>query len=388
MSTNTNHRRTVLMTASIAAGAVAIVVAVVGQHASHASETGTQPGTAPVLRHEGERIVLPQGSPLRASVLVATVNSDPVGVPFTLPAVVEAEPGRVARVQTPLTGRIVSFKHHMGDTVAAGEVLFSVDSPDLAQAGTDAAKADAALILARHNLDRQQALDAADIASKRDVEQARNDMQQAASDAARAAARLAQLGVRTGDVAGPGAGHVLAVRAPISGRVVEMSAGAGGYWNDASAPVLTVADLARVYVTASAQEKDLGQLHEGQEVVLNFDAWPQAVHANVAMLDWMLDPDTRTLKVRILVDNHDGRLRPGMFARASFVAPARHALMVPAAAVVQSGLTARVFVEVAPWQFVPRTVTLGAQTGGRIEVLTGLQAGDRVVVKNGVLLND
>lgn len=388
MSKNINQRRTALVAAGSTAGAVLLVVAVANHSALHAGEPDARSGPAPVLLHEGARIVVPQGSALRASMLVAPVNADPVGVPFTLPAVVEAEPGRVARVQTPLTGRIVSVQHRLGDTVTAGDVLFSIDSPDLAQAAADAAKADAALVLARRNLERQQALDAADIASKRDVEQARNDAQQAASDAARAAARLAQLGVRTGAGTGSGAGHVLAVRAPISGRVVEISAGAGGYWNDATVPLLTVADMARVYVTASAQEKDLGQLHEGQEVVLAFDAWPQLLHAKVAMLDWMLDPDTRTLKVRIPVDNRDGRLRPGMFARASFVAPARQALMVPAAAVVQSGLAARVFVEVAPWQFVPRTVTLGAQAGGRIEVLTGLTAGERVVVKDGVLLND
>jgi cobalt-zinc-cadmium efflux system membrane fusion protein len=62
--------------------------------------------------------------------------------------------------------------------------------------------------------------------------------------------------------------------------------------------------------------------------------------------------------------------------------------MVPAAAVVQVGLTARVFVEVAPWQFTPRTVTLGAQAGAQVEVLAGLAPGDRIVVKDGVLLND
>ncbi|MDQ2822453.1 MAG: efflux RND transporter periplasmic adaptor subunit, partial [Pseudomonadota bacterium] len=197
-----------------------------------------------------------------------------------------------------------------------------------------------------------------------------------------ASARLVQLGAR------PGAAPVLAVRAPIAGRVVELVATAGGYWTDATAPLLTLADLGHVYVTASAQEKDLAQLREGQDVSVAFDAWPDPVRARVGMLDWMVDPDTRTLKVRIPLDNRAARLRPGMFARVSFVAPPRKGLMVPAAAVVQVGLAARVFVEVAPWQFTPRTVTLGAQAGNQVEVLSGLVPGDRIVVKDGVLLND
>jgi cobalt-zinc-cadmium efflux system membrane fusion protein len=91
----------------------------------------------------------------------------------------------------------------------------------------------------------------------------------------------------------------------------------------------------------------------------------------------------------VAIDNGDGRIKPGMFARVSFSGASRPALVVPASAVLQSGLYTRVFVEKAPFSFEPRIVDVGASLPGqRVEVLTGLVAGERVVVKEGVLLND
>lgn len=336
----------------------------------------------PALRHEGGRLVVPAASPLRGSLAVAGVRAQTVSAPFVLPAAVEADPARLVKILTPLAGRIVRIDKQLGEPVKAGDVLFTIDSADLAQATGDARKAHAALTLAARNLERQQALDKAGIAATHDLEQARNDDEQAASEAARADARLAQLGARGTD------GRLLAVRAPISGHVVDVSAATGGYWNDTNAPLMTVADLSELFVTANAQEKDLAQLYTGQAVSIKLDAYSQPLQAEVRFIGEMLDPDTRTVKVRTPFANADGRLKPGMFAQATFFARPHDGLLVPMTAVVQSGFESRVFVEAAPWQFVPRTVVLGAQVGDQVEVVSGLKAGEQVVVKNGVLLND
>jgi cobalt-zinc-cadmium efflux system membrane fusion protein len=187
---------------------------------------------------------------------------------------------------------------------------------------------------------------------------------------------------------GRGSDTKLAVRAPIAGRVVDLAAGAGGYWNDTAAPLMVVADLARVVVTANAREQEIARIEEGQAVTLRFNGFAGETAARVGTLGWMLDADTRTLKVRIPVDNRAGRLRPGMFASAAFAAPAHRGILVPLAAVVQDGFATRAYVEVAPWRFEARTVQLGAQVDGRVEVTAGLAAGQRIVVQNGVLLND
>lgn len=347
-----------------------------------AKPADTADDTAAALRHEGAQIVIPPHSPLRDSLAVATVVTQTVSALINLPAAVEADPARMVKVLTPLAGHIVSLNKQLGDEVKAGELLFTIDSADMAQASADAAKAKAALALAKVNLGRQREMDHAALGAKRDLDQAENDYEQAASEAARAEARLAQLGARSGG------GHLLAVRAPIAGRVVELNAAPGGYWNDTNAPLMTLADMSTLYVAASAQEKDLGQLYTGQSAVLRFDAYADPVQAKVRYVGALLDTDTRTVKVRLPLANPDGRYKPGMFAQAEFLSRPHPGIVVPMTAVVQSGFANRVFVEVAPWRFEAREVGLGAQLGDRTEVTSGLKDGDRIVVKDGVLLND
>jgi len=342
-----------------------------------------EPKAEPALVHDGDLLRLPEKSPLRRSLVVAPVAGQSVQAPFILPAVVEADPARLVRIVPPLAGRIVRLDKQLGDAVRAGDALLEIDSPELAQAHADAAKARAALALARRNLARQQELAQADIAAQHDLEQAQSDYAQAASEEARAGMRLRQAGV-----AADGNGGKLVVRSPISGRVVSLAAAAGAYWNDATAPLMTVADLSHVFVSANAQEKDLDQLYVGQKASIKLDAYPAPLQGQVGYVGEMLDADTRTVKVRLPFDNRDGRLKPGMFAEATLLARAHAGIVVPMAAVIQSGFASRAFVEVKPWQFQPRELKLGAQIGEQVEVLAGLKAGERIVVKDGVLLND
>jgi cobalt-zinc-cadmium efflux system membrane fusion protein len=339
----------------------------------------------PSLVHEGDLLRIPDKSPLRRSLVIAAITEQSIAAPITLPALVEADPARLVKVTPPLAGRIVSLNKQLGDEVKAGEVLFTIDAPDMAQAGADNAKAQSALSLAQRNLARQHELAQGDIAAKRDVEQAQGDFDSAAAEAARAAARLAQLGAHGGGNASAGR---ITVRSPIAGRVVELSAAAGAYWNDATASLMTIADLSKVFISANAQEKDLAQLYVGQQASVKLDAWPAPVTGQVRYIGEMLDADTRTIKVRLPFDNHDGHLKPGMFAEATLLARPHNGMLVPMTAVIQSGFASRAFVEVKPWQFEPRELKLGAQIGEQVEVLSGLKSGERIVTKDGVLLND
>jgi len=353
-----------------------------GLYGAHAGQAPA--ADVPALVHEGERLRIPEQSPLRRALTISAIDTQQIAAPFTLPALVEADPARLVKLTSPLAGRIVSISKQLGDEVKAGDVLFSVDAPDMAQAGADNAKAQAALALARRNLARQRELAQSDIAAGRDVEQAQSDFDSASAEASRAGARLAQLGAQ----AGGAAGGRITVRSPIAGRVVDLSAAAGAYWNDATAPLMTVADLSHVFISANAQEKNLPQLYVGQQASIQLDAWPQPVNGQVRYIGEMLDADTRTVKVRMPFENRDGRLKPGMFAEATLLARPHDGLLVPMAAVIQSGFASRAFVEVKPWQFEARELKLGAQIGEQVEVLSGLKAGERIVTKDGVLLND
>lgn len=363
---------------------VAMLVNLAGCGDSKTTASEDSGKAAPALVHEKGLLAVPQASPLRKSVQVAAVADENVERPIVVPAVVEADPARLIKVVPPVSGRIVELRKGLGDAVKAGDPLFVLDSADLAQAGSDATKAHAALALAQHNLRRQTELTQAEIGARKDLEQAESDFAQAKSEAERTQGRLTQLGASLG-----GNARQYTLRSPLTGRIIELNGARGGFWNDTNAPVMTVADLSTVWVAAGVREKDLAGVFVGQAASVAFDAYEDApITGKVAYMGEVLDPDTRTVKVRIALDNRGGRYRPGMFAKVFFNGPAHRAVVVPAAAVVQNSFNARVFVETAPWSFQPRIVKVGAQLGDRIEIVEGLKSGERIVVKDGVLLND
>ncbi|GJI99980.1 RND transporter [Duganella rhizosphaerae] len=351
----------------------------------HTPETDAAPPTAVVRK--GASIAVPAASPLRKSLQVAAVEERSVARSIPVPAVVEADAARLVRVVPPVAGRIDRLLKHLGDTVKAGDALFTMDSADVALAYSDAGKAQAGLTLARRNLERQKELRAADISAHKDLEQAESDYAQALSESQRSKSRLAQLG---GSLAGAGGnGRLYTLRAPLSGHVIELNGGQGGFWNDTNAPVMVVADLSTVWLTASVQEKDLAAVFAGQTADIALNAYPgEHIAGKVGYVGEVLDPDTRTVKVRVAVDNKSGRLKPGMFAQVTFSGTPHQGVVVPASALVQSGAQTQVYVETAAWTFEARSVATGVHSGDQVEIVSGLKAGMRIVVKEGVLLND
>ncbi|PJE17861.1 MAG: efflux transporter periplasmic adaptor subunit [Legionella sp.] len=248
--------------------------------------------TPPIL-HIGGRLVIPEHSPLRQFIIIKPVVEQLVISPFTLPAIVEADPATLVKVLPPLAGRITTLNKHLGDPVKAGDILFTIDSPDLAQALSDVSRAQASLTFNQENLKRQQRLSLSNINARRDLQQAQSDNLQAISELERANARLKALNVENTDIKE----NRLIVRSPLSGRVVDLNAALGGFWNDITAPIMTVADLSQVYVKASAQEKDLRHLYVGQDVDVVLDAYSQHFRSKIQYIGALLNPDTRTVSV-------------------------------------------------------------------------------------------
>ena len=352
---------------------------------STAQSIGDAPAPAGGVVRNGDTASIPEGSPLRKSLMVAAVQGERVERPIVVPGVIEADAARLVKIAPPVSGRIIELQKLLGDSVNKGDALLVIDSSDLAQAYGDAAKARAALALAQRNLQRQSELAQAEITARKDLEQAESDYAQAKSDEQRTQARLAQLGTSLDG----GNGRHYTLHSPIAGRVIELNGARGAFWNDTNAPVMTVADLSTVWVAASVREKDVASVFVGQVAQITFDAYEGEVSVGkVRYVGEVLEPDTRTVKVRIALDNASRRYRPGMFAKVQFAGAAHDAIVVPATAVVQSGFDTRVFVETAPWVFQPRNVKTGAQLGERIEVIGGLQPGERIVIRDALLLND
>jgi membrane fusion protein, heavy metal efflux system len=341
---------------------------------------------APLFTKEGSRLTVPPGSPLRDKLVIATVAEKEIQRSLVLPAVVEADPSRTVKVLPPVAGRVIDLKVQLGARVAAGDELAVIESGDLALAFADREKARAAEILTKKTLDRLQALEKYSAISVKDREQAQNDYAQAQAETERSETRLRAIGVPAGTTEPT---RLLSVKAPMAGSVIDLQAAAGAYLNDPTAAFATVANLETVWVTANVPEKDTALVTKGQSVEVVFTAYPGEVFkGSVLFVSDVLDPDTRRTRVRIAFPNPDMRLKPNMFANATFLAPKRNQSVIPTTALILRNETDQVFVEVEPWVFEPRRVEVAFQEGDQAIMTSGVAAGERIVVKDGVLLND
>jgi cobalt-zinc-cadmium efflux system membrane fusion protein len=341
---------------------------------------------SPMLVREGARISVPDGSPLRSKLTIGLAAQREIQRKLVLPAVVEADPARTVKVLPPVTGRVTELKVQLGERVVQGQELAVIDSGDLAQAYSDIEKARSVLTLTKKALDRQLGLEKAGGAAIKDREQAQSDYDQAVAELERAQSRLRAIGVPADQKE---QSRLLTLKAPVAGSVIDLQVARGAFLNDPTAAIMTIADLGTVWVTANVPEKDTALVTPGQDVEVVFSAYPGEVFAGkVLFISDVLDPDTRRTKIRIAFENPDMKLKPNMFADATFLAPRQIKQVVPTQALVLKNETDEVFVEVAPWTFEARPVEVGFQQGDQAVVERGLNAGERIVVKGGVLLND
>jgi cobalt-zinc-cadmium efflux system membrane fusion protein len=334
--------------------------------------------------HDGNRVTVPPGSPLASRLEVEPAKTTTIHRQVTAPASVEADPARYARILPPLNGRVLQLFVHPGDAVTKGQQLLAIDAPDFVGAQTDYAKARSVLAQAERALTRQEDLATHGIIGQRDVDQARTDRDTARSDFNRTKDRLRLLGM---DPEKTELGAPLIVRSPVSGKVLDVLTATGEFRNDPTAPLMTVADLSDIWVTANVQEKDIHYVHRGDPAVATFAAYPtESFQGKVLFVADVLDPDTRTAKVRIAYPNKDGRLRPAMFANVVLKTWDTQELTVPTTALVMSGDRTTVFVQVAANTYEQRPVVPGEQHGDRTIIKSGLQAGEKVLMREGALL--
>ena len=340
----------------------------------------------PLLVHQNGKLFVPEDSALRQRLVVAPVQEQALGAALVLPGIVESDPGRTAAVLPPLGGRVVELKVALGERVQHGQALLIIDSPDLAQAFDDDAKATDALNLTSTALARQEDQFKIGAASQKDLDQSRSDHNQAVSEYSRTQARLKALGVAPGDASRT---HLLTVHAPFAGSVTALSVATGNMINDPTQPVMTVADLSTVWVTALVAESDVGAVATNQAADVTLAAYPgRSWHGKVVSVSDVLESDSRRNKARIAFPNADYALKPNMFASVSLAGPAHSRVLVPSSALLMNNDRTTVFVATAPWTFERRIVEPQLEEGSSVAIRSGLKAGEQVVVKGGILLND
>jgi cobalt-zinc-cadmium efflux system membrane fusion protein len=371
-------------------GLGALLVVVLLTHGFGLLRGRNQDGEAPAaLIHQGNTIVVPEGSALRRELTVQAAAEEQVSPTLQLPAVIESDPSRTAAVLTPLSGRLIALKVALGDRVARGQLLALIDSPDLGQAWDDNDKAADAFRLTQKNLERQEAQNKLGVASDRDLDQAKSDQAQAAAEYTRTQARLKILGTGDGTADQAGHGRILAVTSPVSGSVTTLSVAAGALINDPTQPLMTVADLSTVWVTALVAEKDVGAVAKNQDAQVTLLAYPdRRLNGKVLFVSDVLESDSRRNKIRIAFANADYALKPNMFATVTLSGVARSQVVLPSSALLMNNDRTSVFVAIAPWTFERRNVVTQLEEGASVAILSGVKGGDQVIVKGGILLND
>lgn len=364
---------------------------------------GGKPDTpAPTTRKNAtsapDRVEFAPGSPKLAQVRVEAVETLPVAVGrVTAPGKVEANSNRISRVFLPVTGRVVSVLVRTGDFVQRGQPLLTVESSEIdaavsafQQAQAAVTQARSALAKAKLDLDRTRDLYSHGAVPLKEVSnteaivvQAEAAVQQARAAEEQARRRLELLGAAPGMF-----GQQITIRAPISGKLLEVSVVNGEYRNDLSDALITIADLSSVWITSDVPETDIRHVRLHSPITFELAAWPgETFRGRVTLIGDMVDPQTRTVKVRSEIPNPDGRLKPEMFGTVQLAEETEPRPVVPAAAVFTHAGKPCVWREAAPGVFERTCLEIGAQAAGRIPVLSGLRAGDRVVV-DGVMLLD
>jgi cobalt-zinc-cadmium efflux system membrane fusion protein len=369
--------------------------------AAACERTASAPAAAtdnvPGATRSGDVVRFDPASPQLERLRVALVNEAVVPADeFEVPGTIEPVPARVARLALPVPGRVRTVLVTLGDRVREGQVLLSIDTPDvselqsmLRQARADVRQRQAALAKAEADLSRARDLLANRAIAQKDVLAAEQELAftEAALEQARATEDDVTRRLRLFGVAEDQPGAVATLRSPISGEVIEIAASPGEYRNDTAAPVIAVADLARVWVAASVPESLLGRVQTGEAVVVSVAAYPDEVFdGRITRIAGTLDPETRSVRVIAELDNRNRRLKPGMFARVRYTGPPRAAVDVPVGAIIRDEGRTSVFVERARGQFERRNVTLGQRRGNTVVVTTGLTAGERIVVDGTMLL--
>jgi len=298
---------------------------------------------------------------------------------ITANGVISPDVNRTIHVTSLGSGRVVDLKVKLGDAVKKGQTLLAISSPDLASAFSDYEKARADEALSRKALDRAQMLyDRGAIATK-DLEVAQDSEDKAKVDLETADHKVRILG---GDPAKPS--PLLELKSPIDGTIVEQNvAGAEGIKSlDNSPNLFTIANLGQVWVVCDVFENDLGEVHPDDSAEIRLNAFPDRVFkGRVADISRVLDPNTRSAKVRIVLPNPDGSLRTGMFAVATFRSrKLTDRIVAPATAIMRLHDKDWVFRKEGPEQF--RKIAINADglaPDGMQEIRAGVKAGDELV---------
>lgn len=345
-------------------------------------QTHEEPNQEPPIPKD--EVILSEDSPKRAYIAEAIVElvQRPLMDPVT--GKITYDETLTARVSSPIAGRVIGAIAALGAPVRTGDALVELDSPELGQAQSEYADALADLNLNNRAFQRIQELFDNGIAPRKEMEQSEDNLTRARSEAERARLRLANLGVRNRRM-----DNRFVLHAPISGVITERNINPGMEVRpDLAAPLFVISDLRQLWVQMDIFEKDIGLIHVGTQVLLDVPAYPaESFAATVSYMSQVVDETSRTVKVRCILPNTDGRLLPAMFAAIEVQSdPGDLAVVVPLTALFTENESDWVYVNIGDYHYQKRPVKVGLRLKDRAAILEGLKPGERLVIHGALLL--
>ncbi|HEX2056714.1 MAG TPA: efflux RND transporter periplasmic adaptor subunit [Nitrospiraceae bacterium] len=334
-----------------------------------------------------------QEHPQSSQIETAVIDMKSVQPELILAGKIAYGEDRYSKISSPLQGRVVEVRAHLGDRVKVGDTLLVIDSPDITQAYSEFVKEASELEYATRAYELAKELYQTKALALKDLKQAENDVIKARAEFRRSKEQLLSLRVPRAELDKPLAQQRITSRfemkSPLSGTVVERTVTPGQSVSaDAGQVLFTIADLDRLQVVADVYERDLALVKVSQVARVSVEAYPGTDFAAVvASIGDVVDPNTRTIKVRAWVDNQDHRLKPEMFARLRLdVGDANPFLAIPKESVVEVDGKYFVYLVEAPDKYVKREVRVSNVSSDMVRVLEGLAPGQRIVTKGAVLV--
>jgi membrane fusion protein, heavy metal efflux system len=322
-------------------------------------------------------------------VQVVTVEPAPLKRVLRLTGNVSYNGFKTTPVITQVGGPVSRILVVPGEHVRAGQTLLTVSSPDYSQMRAAYLKARDTFRVADKNYARAQDLYAHNAIAERDLLQAESDRNQAKADLDASTEALKILGINDPtELEKMPSSPEIPLLSPFAGVVTERDVSPGQLLQAGTTQAFVISDMSTVWILANVYQDDMAWVKVGDPVEVTTESYPETFHGTISFVSPALDPNTRTLQARIVVQNEGEKLKNNMYCVAMVTAGAiRNAITVPDAAVLRDDENQPfVYVATKPHEFGRRGVEIGESQGGKTEILKGLSAGDKVVGNGSLFL--
>jgi membrane fusion protein, heavy metal efflux system len=353
-----------------------------------ANEHSPGPAAAQAKRADASTLHIEQSMLRDLRITTTTLELRSGGESAAMLGELRPDEGEYAEIGAPIPSRVVKVNVAPGRMVSAGEVLAVLQSSEVGKARAEAISAQAKLELANRILERKRRLGAERIVAQREIQEAEANMEAATAELRAAKTTMRALGVNGPDAEALTDNPNFSLRTPIAGTVIDRDA-VQGQLAEPSKPLFRVGRLGRLWLVVHAFERDAVRVRARSKARIEFPALPgRAFQGKVTLVGRQVDPASRTIPIRIEVENREGMLRPGMSATAWLTVgqESGKVLALPVASLQRIEERWIVFIPRSESEFEIRQVGRGRDLGGEVEIVSGIKPGETVVVDGAFLL--